>query len=153
MQLVAPTDYRSDKMESREGRGLALERRRRWEDALPKDLDEYLSELGNPPGTLERVLGKEQAEQFWKERTARAKERSDLRGFWVSWHVAGGFGRLEAQGWDRSTIFRKIKRFREMFGSHPDEYKFDWIRLDPAKAWTADVHHALTGGDDDSAVL
>ncbi len=65
-----------------------------------------------------------------------AKETSELIGFWVTWHLAGGFDRLELWGWHRATIYRKIKRFRERFGAHPDDYAFDWIDLDLPKTWS-----------------
>src|SRR5262245_58464662 len=35
-----------------------------------------------------------------------AKESSELLGFWVTWHLAGGFDRLESWGWHRATIYR-----------------------------------------------
>ena len=57
-------------------------------------------------------------------------EDAELIGFWVAWHKAGGFGGLEAGGWHRATIYRKIRRFRARFGAHPDEYRFEWIKLD-----------------------
>ena len=62
-------------------------------------------------------------------------ERSELIGFWVAWHLAGGFDALERGGWHRATIFRKVRRFRSRYGTHPDEYVFPWITLDLEKAW------------------
>ena len=61
-------------------------------------------------------------------------EDAELVGFWVAWHKAGGFGGLEAGGWHRATIYRKVRRFRARFGVHPDEYRFDWIKLDLRRA-------------------
>ena len=37
---------------------------------------------------------------------------------------------------DITTIYRKMKIFRERFGGHPDEFVFDWISLDLPTAWT-----------------
>ena len=70
-------------------------------------------------------------------------EDAELVGFWVAWHKAGGFGGLEAGGWHRATIYRKVRRFRARFGAHPDEYRFDWIKLDLRRAWTDDLEDAL----------
>ena len=57
-------------------------------------------------------------------------EESELLGFWLAWWRAGGFSGLEGAGWNRATIFRKLRRFPTTFGVHPDEYKPDWIQLD-----------------------
>ena len=73
-------------------------------------------------------------DQVRDEMAGWAKERSELIGFWVAWHLAGGFRQLEAGGWHRATIFRKVRRFRTVFGSHPDEATFPWMRLDLRKA-------------------
>ncbi len=70
-------------------------------------------------------------------------ERSELIGFWTAWHQAGGFGNLERGGWHRATIFRKLRRFRTAFGAHPDEYRFDWIRLDLRTVWSEDIRARL----------
>lgn len=72
-------------------------------------------------------------------------EFSEMIGFWVSWHTAGGFDQLENQGWHRATIYRKIKKFRERFGSHPDEFEFPWITLDLHKLWMDDIGEMLSG--------
>src|SRR5690349_6682439 len=119
--MTASPDYRSDKMESREGRGLALERRRRWEESIPDDV--WLAAgAGNGSGTLDALLGSERADAFRQQVSEEAKERSELMGFWLSWHLAGGFGGLEAAGWNRATLFRKVGQFRNVFGAHPDEF-------------------------------
>jgi hypothetical protein len=123
-------DYRSQKMDSAEGQGLA---RHRLANFL-HTLDEPGDLLTDPPLTsaLLRRLD-EKAHRAW------VKELSELTGFWVTWHAAGGFERLEASGWHRATIFRKVKRFREAFGAHPDEYCFDWIGLDLERLWQQQV--------------
>ena len=71
-------------------------------------------------------------------------EDAELIGFWVAWHKAGGFMGLEAGGWHRATIYRKIRRFRARFGAHPDEHRFDWIKLDLRRAWTDELEDALS---------
>lgn len=78
-----------------------------------------------------------------KARAKTAKEFSELVGFWVAWHSAGGFDLMEEQGWTRATIYRKIKQFREFFGEHPDDHEFDWISLDLHKVWMADLADRL----------
>ena len=75
-------------------------------------------------------------------------EESELIGFWVAWHKAGGFARLEAGGWHRATIFRKIKRFREFFGEHPDTWQPNWIRLDLRTTWSDDLRRRLAAPAD-----
>jgi len=60
---------------------------------------------------------------------------SDLMGFWMSWHLYGGFEGLEKAGWHRATIYRKLKRFRTAFGTHPDEYKVVGVDLNPQAFW------------------
>jgi len=149
--MNAPSDYRSDKMESREGRGMALERRRRWADGVPADMWEALGS-GNSRASFERLVGADQAKAFWDEMAREAKELAELRGFWISWHLAGGFEALEGAGWNRATLFRKIRRFREVFGEHPDEYQFEWIKLDLRKAWTTQLDHMLNGPELDPSV-
>ena len=55
----------------------------------------------------------------------------DLIGFWVMWHLYGGFGGLERFGMHKSTIWRKVARFRRVTGVHPDEFKMPGISIDP----------------------
>ena len=59
----------------------------------------------------------------------------DLMGFWMSWHLYGGFEGLEKAGWHRATIYRKLKKFRTVFGKHPDEYGVVGVDLDPQAFW------------------
>jgi AraC-like DNA-binding protein len=61
---------------------------------------------------------------------------ADLIGFWTLWHLEGGFEGLERIGMHRSTIFRKVKRFRAIFGVHPDEYTMPGVTLDPSTYWS-----------------
>jgi len=61
----------------------------------------------------------------------------DMIGFWVIWHLYGGFEGLERFGMHKSTIWRKVARFRQMTGQHPDEFKMPGIEIDPAKYWAA----------------
>jgi hypothetical protein len=56
----------------------------------------------------------------------------DLYGFWVVWHLEGGFEGLLAMGMSRASIYRRIKLFRMAFGAHPDEFVLPGITLDLA---------------------
>ena len=64
-------------------------------------------------------------------------------GFWLAWHQAGGFEALERLGWHRTTIFRKLKRFRARFGAHPDTWNPNWITLDLETFWRSEVDFAV----------
>lgn len=99
---MAP-DFRSDKMESAEGKGIARGRR--------EDSGRRFGDTRRVRTVLEML-----------SRRSRAAQVSDLVGFWLMWHLHGGFEGLEDLGMDRSTIFRRVKRFRTLFGKHPDEY-------------------------------
>ncbi len=61
----------------------------------------------------------------------------DLIGFWVMWHLYGGFEGLERFGMHKSTIWRKVARFRRMTGQHPDEFEMPGIQVDPKEYWLA----------------
>ena len=119
-------------MDSPEGRGVA---RRRWFGflaGLPRDFLDATGWLDSSNAeTLRRIASPAQR----REISSGAKEYSELIGFWVAWHVAGGFDQLEEAGWHRATIFRKIKRFRDTYGVHPDEYEFPWLTIDHDLVW------------------
>lgn len=154
---MSDEDYRTQKSDSVEGRHVAANRWADYEEqGVPDALDE-MERLDLPirPGRrhcldpddvatdaarLRADLSAEEIEEGEHRRAdqlRRRRERMDLVGFWVNWHVAGGFRRLEELGWSRATIFRKVRRFRDLYGSHPDTYRFDWINLDVFAAWKA----------------
>jgi hypothetical protein len=118
-------DYRSDRSPSPEGRGIA---KRAW--------DTYAAAVNKTIGPTVHPLVRSAAEPL-----ARAWA-VDLVGFWVVWHLHGGFEGLERFGYHRATIYRKIKRFRLLFGAHPDEYEFPGITLDPEAYWAAAAERA-----------
>jgi hypothetical protein len=134
-KMVAMTedpDFRSDKSDTVEGRGNAGAR---W-NAYHRNLDDdVLAEAFPSPGRSTH----EYDELVRDDIAADAVEESELIGFWVAWHLAGGFGALESGGWHRATIFRKVRRFRSRYGVHPDDYSFPWIKLDLEKAWAASI--------------
>lgn len=137
-------DYRSDKMDSPEGRGIARGRFLVfWDGVDPVDLEESPS----GPALMDSAWVPEEARTHVSR---QALEQSELIGFWVAWHRSGGFQELENSGWHRATIFRKVRRFRAGFGVHPDEWKPDWIKLDTAKVWRAQLENdrAMARGSD-----
>jgi hypothetical protein len=106
-------------MESPEGRGVA---RRAWEAYV---------------GTVRKVT--DPALRPLVQRYA-AGSVVDLIGFWVVWHLEGGFEGLLAMGMSRASIYRRIKLFRIAFGAHPDEFVIPGIVLDLAahrEGWAA----------------
>jgi hypothetical protein len=103
------TDFRSDRMESPEGRGIA---RRAW--------DGYTGAIGKVTTPALRPL----------VRLYAAGSIVDLIGFWAVWHLEGGFEGLQALGMSRASIYRRIKLFRIAFGAHPDEFVMPGIKLD-----------------------
>lgn len=102
-------------MESPEGRGIA---RRAW--------DAYAEAVKKAPGV----------ESF--ARKLAVPVAMDLAGFWLLWHVEGGFEGLQRMGMSRSSIYRRISLFRRFFGVHPDEYEMPGVRLDLLKYQTTD---------------
>lgn len=109
---MAP-DYRSDRMDSPEGKGNA---RRTWE-AYVRAFDKHASPLVRP--VVEPAL-----RPFAMNMTA------DLLGFWLCWHLEGGFDGLRRAGFSRSGIYRRVKRFRQITGQHPDEFVLPGVRFD-----------------------
>jgi hypothetical protein len=103
------TDFRSDRMESPEGKGIA---RRAW--------DAYAEAIENSPV----------AQTF--ARKLAIPVSTDLLGFWLLWHLEGGFEGMRRLGMSRATIYRRIKMFRTLMGSHPDEYTVPGVTLDVA---------------------
>lgn len=55
---------------------------------------------------------------------------TDLIGFWVVWHLHGGFEGLRDIGMSRAAIYRRTQLFRKMFGAHPDEFRMPGVLLD-----------------------
>jgi len=103
------TDFRSDRMESPEGRGIA---RRAW--------DSYAGAVGKVSGPVIKPLVRKYA----------AGSIVDLVGFWAMWHLEGGFEGLQRLGMSRASIYRRVKLFRIAFGAHPDEFEMPGISLD-----------------------
>lgn len=103
------TDFRSERMESPEGRGIA---RRAW--------DTYAGAVNKVTIPVLTPF----------VRMYAAGSITDLIGFWAVWHLEGGFEGLQAMGMSRASIYRRIKLFRIAFGAHPDEFEMPGITLD-----------------------
>ena len=114
------TDFRSDRSESPEGRGRA---RRAW-DAYARRVSKVASPVAVP--LLEPAISR-----------VAHNMTVDLLGFWMAWHIYGGFEGLVEFGMHPSTVWRKVRRFRQVFGAHPDEYRFPGVQIDPVKYWDA----------------
>jgi len=109
-------DFRSDPSTSTEGAGRA---RRAWE-AYARTARKVTT-----PVLLPAV------------RPLAVTMTSDLLGFWMCWHMHGGFEGLVELGMHPSTVWRRVKRFRTVFGEHPDEYRLPGVTLDPEAYWEA----------------
>ncbi|MGE3834070.1 MAG: hypothetical protein AB7H43_04715 [Acidimicrobiia bacterium] len=64
-----------------------------------------------------------------------ARMTADMVGFWLAWHLHGGFEGLVELGMHPSTVWRKVKRFRTVTGKHPDEFQIPGVTLDRAAYW------------------
>ena len=104
-------DFRSDRMDSPEGRGVA---HRAWHSYVAA-----VTKVSTP--ALKPLV-----------RMYAAGSITDLVGFWAVWHLEGGFEGLQRLGMSRASIYRRIKLFRIAFGAHPDEYEMPGITLDLA---------------------
>jgi hypothetical protein len=140
--MTEPPDFRSEKMDSPEGRGHAYGHWAGFHHAIP---DEVLVEAydNTRPTNIEDF-----DESIRDDIAAAVLDDSELIGFWVAWHEAGGFANLERGGWHRATIFRKLRRFRSRFNAHPDEYDFSWITLDLTRTWSDQLTAKLRSAPD-----
>ena len=109
-------------MESAEGKGIA---RRAWEacrrtvNAAP-GYDAYARAVNRAAAPVTDPL----------VRHVAAGTVVDLFGFWMVWHLDGGFEGLLELGWNRATIYRKINAFRKITGQHPDEFQMPGVTFD-----------------------
>jgi hypothetical protein len=138
LAINGSVDLRAERSESSEGTGLAKARRDRFIGGYePSDRVRV--------GTGSRLRGIDPS-MVDEVRDAHADEMvaatADV-GFWIAWHQAGGFEALERLGWHRTTIFRKLKRFRARFGQHPDSWNPGWISLDLERLWKAEIDFAI----------
>ena len=134
--MTEDLDFRSDKSESAEGGRVAVSRWAGYHHNLDEDV--VAQAFSSPAQSMEEL-----DPEIRDALASDALERSELIGFWVAWHLAGGFDNLERGGWHRATIFRKIRRFRATYGAHPDEFIFPWIQLDLDTAWSEQISRQL----------
>ena len=118
------TDFRSEPSETPEGSGRA---RRAW-DAYAKGVQRVGAPVLDPFAA-----------------GVTSKWSGEMIGFWVLWHSLGGFEGLEEFGMHKTTIWRKVKKFRMMFKEHPDTYNFEGITLDREKIWQSATTETAEG--------
>jgi hypothetical protein len=105
-------DFRGDPMESADGQGIA---RRAWESYARRTNQALEPAMRSVLGPAAKKLG--------------ASAAVDLYGFWLCWHLEGGYEGLRGIGMSRSAIYRRIKVFRTMTGKHPDEFEMPGVTL------------------------
>ena len=121
-------DFRTDPMDSPEGAGKARQKAWKAWQAYSKAVNR------NTPPFVRQVL--DPVIKPAAEPVARGMVE-DMIGFWVMWHLYGGFEGLEQFGLHKSTIWRKDARFRTMTGQHPDVFEMPGISIDAAKYWAS----------------
>lgn len=117
VQGVTP-DFRSDRSETAEGKGRA---RAAW-DAYARTVSKVSEPVIVPLITP-------------VARRIAATQVADLLGFWMLWHLHGGFEGLVELGMHPSTVWRKVNKFRTVFKVHPDEFELPGITLDVGEYW------------------
>jgi hypothetical protein len=144
--MTESPDFRSERSDSPEGRGIAYGRWALYWSSVP---DSVLANAFDLDPDRDPDVPARGYPEFLRDQIAEAVvEQAELIGFWVAWHRAGGFAQLETGGWHRATIFRKIRRFRARYGVHPDEFRFDWIKLDLKRAWDNELTRHLSDDPD-----
>jgi len=138
LEATDRVDLRAARSDSSEGTGLAKARRERFLGSYePSDragVGSGPTFRGIDPSIVDEVRDVHADEMV--------SSAADI-GFWIAWHQAGGFEALERLGWHRTTIFRKLKRFRSRFGEHPDSWNPGWISLDLERLWKAEIDFAI----------
>lgn len=107
-------------MESPEGKGKARRAWERYVGVVEKTITPGLAPILRP---VTEPISRQSVE--------------DLVGFYVMWHLYGGFEGLRQFGMHPSTIWRKVARFRRVMGEHPDEFKFPGVKISPKEYWAA----------------
>lgn len=115
-------DFRSERMPSPEGEGRAkTAAEAAYEAYLKANVAANKRLFGAFPELRNALRGYASAKMF------------DLFGFWLVWHLSGGFEAMQkALGISRAGMFRRVAQFREAFGEHPDVFQFPGVTIDPA---------------------
>ena len=111
------SDFRSQRMPSPDGQGIAKGRLERAWDAYTKAVRPVTDPLAKYMTPIAEPLAR--------------GATFDLVGFWFVWHTCGGFeGMQEQLHMSRSAVYRRISMFRRVFGEHPDVYRFPGVTID-----------------------
>ena len=120
------TDFRSQRMPTPDGEGIAKSKWERAWDGYVKAVRPLTDPLAKPLAPLLMPIAR--------------GATFDLIGFWFVWHTCGGFENMQAQtGMSRSAIYRRISMFRRVFGEHPDVYRFPGVDVDLSAVLSAAV--------------
>lgn len=106
-------DFRSQKMPSPEVLRIAQSR---WRSAW----DAYSQKVNTVAGPA--------IEPFARKLAGRMT--TDAEGFWMLWHLEGGFEGPQRMGMSRSGIYRRISTFQCITGKHPDEFQMPGVTFD-----------------------
>ena len=102
-------DFRSERMPSPDGHGNAKAAWRRAWDAYSAAVGPVLEPAVRP---IARTV------------------TFDAMGFWLVWHLEGGFEGLQGRlGMSRSAIYRRLSLFRRATGMHPDDWKLPGVEI------------------------
>ncbi len=124
-------DFRSQRMPSPEGQGNAAGRWRQAWDAYARTVNRVAGPALIP--LVEPVAAK-----------SAGRIVEDLVGFWLLWHLEGGFEGLQRLGMSRSG--RRIASFRKHFGAHPDEFSFPGVTINLPAYLAAQRPRAVEAG-------
>lgn len=134
-------DYRSSRMPSSEGHGHAMSALHAMLESL-FGLHEHgakWSELSPVPNDFNKMLvpfARQGIQGF----------SPDLIGFWLLWHAEGGFEGMQRLGMSDTTIWRRIRAFRDAFGAHPDDFEMPGVTIDLERYWVAPENEIFISG-------
>lgn len=115
-------DFRTAPMPSPEGHGKA-------KSGFQRAWDAYTKALRPAVEPMARVIGRELT--------------FDLMGFWLTWHLHGGFEGMQRDlKMSRSAVYRRVSAFRRATGQHPDDWMLPGVKFDVAKYLAGEPHIA-----------
>jgi hypothetical protein len=107
------TDFRSQRMPTPEGHGNAAGRWRQAWDTYSRTVNRVVEPFAAPHAT-----------------NIASRLVEDQVGFWLMWHLEGGFEGLQRMGMSRSAIYRRVNAFRKRWGVHPDDFAMPGVTID-----------------------